>query len=545
MAIALLAAALVIALACGDDDEEEETAAATGAKAVPTTAAPSAGVAKFGGTVRAVPLSTIPSIDPQLSTSRMTVGILMASGEGAFAFDDEWAIQPMLVDTWKTSADSLTWTFTIRSGLKFHNGEPVTAADVVGSWKRAATRARIPKLVANEFMESMEATDGITFQIVLKEPTGLILRALTPRLSGTSPRVSPKSIWDSGDELSKELISTGPFKWVSWDQGNRVIQEKWADYQSRSEPPSWNAGGHTAYLDGITWLEVPDAATRVSALAAGEIEWLDDFSADFRPTVEDSQHAKIVVSQSVRQLMVWPNSEHSPFDNVVVRRALMLGLDNEAILEGVVGGAKDKNWTACPSIFGCGFMTSPFSSNAGSQGIYNQHDVAAAKKMLDEAGLMGVTVRVHGAEDHWLGTLAKILVENLEEIGFKVEYIPTDWAALSTKIYRGQPTVWEVSGSGTQLSGDFYPLQMQGVFTGGTNNFKDPSGRIEELFAALPRAQTLKEQIDIGRQIQEFYYENAPYIHVGYQAPIFGWSEKLRGVKPVAAPYFVDAWLEQ
>ena len=553
---------IMMGVACSSGDREEEARAAGPAPptaVIEQTAAPAAVIpsaptpdvapsgdeAKFGGTLRAVPLSTIPSIDPQLSTSRMTVGILMASGEGAFAFDDDWNIQPMLVDTWKTSSDGLTWTFTLRSDLKFHNDEPVTAEDVTGSWKRAATRARIPKLVADQFLESIEPTTLDTFQVTLKEPTGLVLRALTPRLAGTAPRVSPKSIWSQGDELVTELISTGPYRWVSWDQGSRVIQERWVDYQSRSEPPSWNAGGHKAYIDRIEWLEIPDAATRVSALATGEIDWLDDFSADFRGTVEESPYATIVTSQSVRQLMVWPNSDHAPFNDVKARNALMIGLDNEAILEGVIGGEKDENWTPCPSIFGCGFMTSPFTTDAGSQGIYNQHNIEEARRLLEEAGHMGERVRVHGPEDHWIGTLAKILGENLEEIGFEVEYLPTDWAALSTKIYRSQPAVWEVSGSGTQLSGDFHPLHLQSVVRGGTNNYEDPTGRIDGLFEALPRAQTMEEQIKISDEIQEFYYEEAPYIHVGYQAPIFGWSVRLRGVKPVAAPYFVDAWLEE
>ena len=571
---------LVFAVACGGDEEEEATpttapattapATATPAQmaptatpahvatvtlAKPTTVAtkvvptPSGDQPKFGGTLRAVPLSTIPSVDPQLSPSRMCTGVLWAALEAPFAFDDDWNIRPLIVDTWETSSDGLTWTFKIRSGLEFHNGEPVTAEDVVGSWARSAEgKAPMPKLVNDSFVESIDAIDATTFKMVLSGPTGLVLNSLTAVLGGRSPRVSAKAQWSLPvSEFANEHTGTGPFKFVSWDQGNRVVQERWEGYdaQKLSEPPSFTAGGHTAYFDRIEWLEIPDPATRISALVAGEIEWLDDFSADFRKNVEDGPLTTVVSSQSVRQVIVWPNLDHPPFDSFTARQAVMAGLNNEDILEATFGGSKDENWTTCPSLYGCGFMTSPFSNDTGSQGLYNQNNIAAARKIMEDGGLMGTQIKVHSPEGHWLGTLVKVLEQNLREIGFDTEYIATDWPSLSSKIYRSEPQAWDISGNGSQMSGDFHPVQYASRVLNNSNNYTDPSGRMEKLFYDLPRASTQAEQIAISSQIQEVYYEELPFFLLGYQAPIFGWNKDLRGLKPVSTPYFPDVWLDR
>ena len=131
---------------------------------------------RMGGTIKAIPQASFASLDPQWTTATITLYPAANTMEGAFTRNDDLGLQAQLVDKWEISNNELTWTFTLRSGVMFHNGEPLTAADVIGSWERSAAKSGFGSRIVNDYLDSFEVVDDLTFSFTLSQPTGLLDR---------------------------------------------------------------------------------------------------------------------------------------------------------------------------------------------------------------------------------------------------------------------------------------------------------------------------------------------------------------------------------
>src|SRR5262249_18859438 len=189
------------------------------------------------------------------------------------------------------SADGLTWTFRLRPGLKFHDGEPVRAIDAVASINRWAARepmGQMIKAIENE----LTATDDRTFRWALKEPYPKKLLALGKN-RGPGCFVMPARIaaTDPFRQIS-EYVGSGPMRFVrnEWVPGAKAVFEKFAGYVSRPEPPSWLAGAKNIVPDRIEWITIPDPATAAVALQNGEVEWLELVLPDLLPVLRENRN---------------------------------------------------------------------------------------------------------------------------------------------------------------------------------------------------------------------------------------------------------------
>ena len=178
-----------------------------------------------------------------------------------FALDGNLEVKPQMVDKWSTSDDKLTWTFTLRDGLEFHDGTPVTAEDVVPSLKRWAVRDPLGQMLWTKVNE-VKAVDAKTFQILLKAPTGIMLQALG-KPSG-NPFIMPKRIAETDPfKQIEDATGSGPFIFVKneWKPGEKTVYVKNPKYKPRSEPPSGLAGGKIAKVDRVEWVAMSDQQT--------------------------------------------------------------------------------------------------------------------------------------------------------------------------------------------------------------------------------------------------------------------------------------------
>src|SRR6202165_2944276 len=177
--------------------------------------------------------------------------------------------QPQMLEKWEGSADKLTYKFTLRDGLKWHDGAPVTAEDCIASIKRWAARDSMgQKLMAS--VAALQAVDAKTFKLILKEPYGLVLLSLA-KPSSNVPFMMPKRVAEtSPSEQISDYTGSGPFifKKDEWRPGEENVYIKNPDYQPRSEKPSWTAGGKVVNVDRVEWLAISDAQTAVNALIA-------------------------------------------------------------------------------------------------------------------------------------------------------------------------------------------------------------------------------------------------------------------------------------
>ena len=231
-----------------------------------------------GGTLVVAQAAEPVHLDPMKVTTQNYVEYTMLMVEGLFHIDAEGAAQPHLVDTYESSEDGLTWTFTLRSGVQFHNGEPLTSEDVIASMGRWFNFGQGRE--ADEFIDSVEAVDELTFQIHLNQPFPLLIGYLSIP-AGTGLYIYPKSVIDEvGLDDMVTAVGTGPFVFDRWVRGSvfRVVRNE--NYSARSEPVSGFAGDATPWLDAIEIRTVPDAAVRLAGVGTGEFDVARSVSTD-------------------------------------------------------------------------------------------------------------------------------------------------------------------------------------------------------------------------------------------------------------------------
>ncbi len=236
------------------------------ALALPALALPTFAQAK---TLTAVMHSDLRVIDPIITTAYITRDHGYMVYDTLLAMDSSFKIQPQMAD-WKVSDDKLTYTFTLRDGLKWHDGQPVTAEDCVASLKRWGARDSMGQKLM-EFTASLEATDPKTITLKLKEPYGLVLESIG-KPSSAVPFMMPKRIAETPPDKSiPEQIGSGPFKFVQaeFQPGVKAVYVKNTDYVPRKEPPSWTSGGKVVKVDRVEWITMPDPQTAINAIQSG------------------------------------------------------------------------------------------------------------------------------------------------------------------------------------------------------------------------------------------------------------------------------------
>ena len=239
-------------------------------------------------------------IDPIFTTAYITRDHGYMVYDTLLATDSNFKIQPQMAD-WKVSDDKLTYTFTLRDGLKWHDGAPVTAEDCVASLKRWGKRDGMGQKLM-DFTASIEATDAKTITLKLKEPYGLVLESIG-KPSSLVPFMMPKRLAETpADKAIPEQIGSGPFKFVQaeFQPGVKAVYEKNKDYVPRKEPPSWTSGGKVVKVDRVEWITMADAQTAVNALQSGDIDFMENPPFDMLPVLEANKDLKIERPEQVR-----------------------------------------------------------------------------------------------------------------------------------------------------------------------------------------------------------------------------------------------------
>ena len=228
-----------------------------------------AGAATAETVLRIVPQADLKNIDPVWTTAAITANHGYMVYDMLFAMDSNLEPQPQMVDSWDVSDDGLTYTFTLREGLLFHDGSPVEASDAVASIKRWSVK-RSDGLAMMDRAVSLEATDARTFVLKLKEKFGPTIQVLA---NPTLPLVimrEEEAMTDPNTQVS-EVIGSGPFVFAKdeWVPGNKAVYKKFDGYVPRSEPSDGFAGGKVVKVDRVEWIYIPDTNTANPGAARG------------------------------------------------------------------------------------------------------------------------------------------------------------------------------------------------------------------------------------------------------------------------------------
>src|SRR5215470_10383766 len=252
---------------------------AVGAGALVTAgrlATPAISHAAAARTLRLVPHADLANFDPVWSPAYIARNAGLLVWDMLYGIDNTLTPRRQMVEAEEVSADSLTWTFRLRPGLKFHDGEPVLAKDAVASINRWAARDQMGQMI-KAIENELVASDDRTFRWVLKKPYPKMLLALG-KLSPPCCMVMPARIaaTDPFRQIG-EYVGSGPMRFVrnEWVPGAKAVFEKFAGYAPRQEPMSWLAGAKNILLNRVEWITIPDPATASAALQNGEVDWLE------------------------------------------------------------------------------------------------------------------------------------------------------------------------------------------------------------------------------------------------------------------------------
>ena len=374
-----------------------------------------------------------------------------------FALDGDLRVKPQMVESWSVTPDNLTWTFTLRDGLEFHDGQPVTTEDVLASLRRWAVRDSVGQILWSRMAEA-RAVDAKTFQFVLKQPTGVVLQALS-KPSG-NPFIMPKRVAEtSPNDQIKEFVGSGPFifKADEWKPGDRTVYVKNPKYKPRPEPASGLAGGKVAKVDRVEWIAMPDQQTAVNALQAAEIDIIEAPQHDLYPLIKKDRNVSLVTTNKWGNQYIYRfNQLHKPFDNAKNRQAMLYALNQKDFLNGVIGDPEF--YTVCKAMFMCG---GPYETTAGFADKY-ESDFAKAKQLLAEGGYDNTpVVLLHSTDLYVLTNMAPIAKSLMEKAGLKVDMQSMDWQTLVARRAKKDPPDkggWNVLITSTSGADSLDPL---------------------------------------------------------------------------------------
>ena len=492
-------------------------------------------------TLRVVPHAPLVVLDPIWTAAYVTRNHGYMVYDTLFAMDEAFKPKPQMVDAWKVSEDRLVWTFTLREGLSWHDGAPVTAEDCVASLRRWAARDDMGRRLLEATAE-LRALDSRSFEIRLRSPYGLVLESLAKPGSNV-PFMMPARLAET-DPFTPiaEVVGSGPFEFVAaeWVPGRKAVYVKNPDYRPRAEPPSGLAGGKLAKVDRIEWVSDPDADSIADALARGELDYYEQ--PDFETAHSLAWTAGVVVENLDPlgvQGMVRMNHLHPPFNNVKARQAVLKLIDQQEMLRAAVGDAKF--FRECYSYFACG---SPLASDAGAE-AYRRRNVDDARRLLQEAGYKGEKVVILHVTDIAVPQAATaVLAQALREAGVNVELQAMDWIGVAAR--RAVKLVpdrggWNIFLSWSVGADMLTPVNHQALAASCEKAwFGWPCDEaLEKLRSQFAREADPAKRVEIARQIQvRNYQEVVTYANFGVWHYPTAYRRSLKGLLKAPAPVF-------
>jgi peptide/nickel transport system substrate-binding protein len=389
--------------------------------------------------LRVVPGSDLAILDPIWTTATISQNHGFMIYDTLFGMTAEGRMQPQMVDRYDTSADGKTWTFRLRDGLEFHDGQPVTSEDVVASLQRWGRRDSMGQKLLS-FVEQWEAVDARTFRMRLSTPYGLVLESLG-KPSANVPFIMPKRVAaTSADKQIDDYTGSGPFifKKDEWTPGEKVVYVRSTRYAPRADPATGTAGGKIARVDRVEWMIITDPQTQANALVTGEVDMLEMPAFELYRSLRRHPDIQLLELNPLGgQNYLRFNHLEPPFDNPKVRRAAMAALNQEMFLQVQVG--VPELYRTCLSVYPC---KTRYATAKGMDVIAEQNP-ARARQLLEASGYSGTPIILLQATDLAIShKLPVVAAQLLRQAGFIVDMQPMNWQSLVSR--RARKTGWHI-----------------------------------------------------------------------------------------------------
>ena len=442
------------------------------------------------------------SLDPHKAVAAGTKEVMFNVFEGLMKPTPEGDLIPAVAEKYEVSDDQLVYTFTIRDGIKFHNGQPVTAGDVVNSITRCIEPSEAGVLAVEPLsaVEKVTGMDERTVQIRLKEPNTEFLAYLTLAILPAE--------YDGQDTAP---VGTGPFKFVSRAAQDNIVLERFDDY--------W---GEKAYLDKVTYKIIENADSILMSLQSGAVDLFAHLTSTQVAQLGDDFNIEEGTMNLVQAMYL--NHAEKPFDDVRVRQALCYAIDRQQILDLAFDGYGSLIGSSMYPAFGKYFDDSLTN--------YYTHDVEKAKALLADAGYpdgFSMTITVPSNYQPHIDT-AQVIVEQLKEVGITAEILPVTWESWLNDTYVGrqfQATVVGVDASTMTARA----LLERFTSTAGNNFINYNNAEYDAFFQEAVSAADDAAQTAAYKKAEANLTENAANVYIQDLADLVAVRKGLEGVR--------------
>lgn len=523
--------------ACGEHDDPETLV--SGAEpdhegtsdGASSTGAADLAAGRRGGSLKVALTGDPPNLDLHQTTDSIVLLVVSHMYETLFTWDADYRAVPLLAETHEVSHDALLHRVTLRQGVTFHNGEEMRASDVVASIKRWGAISGLGEGLLDVTEEIIEV-DTHTIEFKLSAPFGTFAMALSRQLQGCA--IYPKSVlYGSSDTALSVFVGTGPYRLTEWLPDQHILMERYPDYAAPSGEPDGYAGTKAQLLDAIEFVPVPNEASRIAGMQAGDYHFVETASPDQLPALTGSEIVTVETLPADSWLNIVLNLRSPVLEDPRVRRAIQTALDHEAIMLAAFGeGFYELTPELVPG-------AATWYSDAGSE-YFNQHNPDDARRLLEEAGYDGASIRMMTTQEvqqEYNATLT--MQQQLEAVGFTVELQVYDGATLSDR--RNDESLWEMYTASASFRPD--PI-MRNLTSSATGWWEDDAK--DQLLAELQAESDYDTRFVIWEQVQRQFYEDVPRLKIGNARRILVRSTNLQNIGPTELqPEFSNAWLEE
>lgn len=483
--------------------------------------------------LRCVMHADLASLDPIATTASITQYHGALIYDTLFGHDDTGVARPQMVAEHKLSADGLTYDMTLRPGLTFHDGSKVTASDCVASLKRWGARDGAGQHLFKQVADVSAKGDN-ALVIKLNKPYPALLDWLGKSSPSVCYMMREKDATSDPARPITEAIGSGPYMFnrAETRTGSQYVYDRNPNYQPRSEPASGFSGGKVARMARIVFQNMPDEQTAISALLAGEVDFLERTSPDLRAQLAGNARVRTEVLNKTGQIG-WLRMNHlqAPFNNVKARQAMLHLIDQKAVMQATFGDPS--NFRGCASLFGCGTSMENDANIAWFKGGQN---IARAAALFKEAGYDGKPVVImQQTTSPVLSNASLLLAQWLRQAGVNAQLVPLDWAGIVARRSNKGPAAeggWNVFL--TWASGSAYnnPITLAGhAATGDKGWFGWPEdARHEQLRDAWVSAPNLDARKKIARDLQENAWNFVPHAYLGQWFDVAAMRSEVKGV---------------
>jgi peptide/nickel transport system substrate-binding protein len=408
---------------------ERRTLLRAGAGALALPAAPAIAQPAAARTLRHVPHANLSSIDPFWTTAWIVRNHALMVYDQLYGMDEQFRIRPQMVEGHTLEHDGLLWRFTLREGLRFHDGEPVRARDCVASIQRWSRRDALGQRLASLTAE-MRALDDRRFEIRLNRPFPMLLHAFgkvtTPCLFIMPARMAQT---DPFQQIT-DPVGSGPMRFLRGEfiPGSRAAYERFAGYQPRQDgPASMTAGAKAVNFDRVEWHILPDPATASAALAAGEVDWWEAPTADLLPLIRRNRNLQVEILDFMGLFSTFrPNHLVAPFNNPGVRRAVLAAMTPGDLMKSAMGTDPELIRATPVGVFS---PNSPFGSDAGLDAF--AQSIERGRELLRAAGYNNERMTLIAPTDiATLNNPSQVAADVMRRMGMNVDFVATDWGTV-------------------------------------------------------------------------------------------------------------------